>query len=102
MTTSNNDNSVLFANWAVALLVTGLFVLIVGVAAVFSSGPPQTTAKTCLFLCCSLEGVASVLGVIGRRNARAIVAIVGGIILSALSGWMLVVLVQLLRHPLGI
>jgi putative Mn2+ efflux pump MntP len=102
MSTSGDQNDAIFANWALAFLTTGLLLLVTGVVIFFNSGPPQTTAKTCLFLCSCVEGIASVVGVAGRRYARAKVAIIGGVILSPLSAWMLVVLVQLLRNPPGI
>jgi hypothetical protein len=104
MNASNRQDGdgIAFSNLALALLAVGFLFLVLAVAVFFNSGPPQTEAKLCLSLAGCLEGVAFVLGVIGRRSVRGKIAIVGAVMLFVLACLMLGLLILLLRMPLGI
>jgi FtsH-binding integral membrane protein len=100
MDKGSTHNDLRYANWALVFLVAGLLVLIVALAVGYSAWQAGNAAVNSilellpiigLFLSPALEGVALVLGIIGRRHVRGQNAVAGAIflLLVALLGFCL-------------
>ena len=106
MNKPSNRNDLHYANWALQHLVAGLLVLIVALVAK-CWWSETLTGVLVLFICAllfpAIEGVALVLGILGRRHVRGQIALAGAIflLLLALLGVCLFLARIVDRLPLG-